>query len=117
MIKRIDVVYSVCGRSRIQEFVRSLTSLLLFTALPRPDPQLHLHCHILSDNAAAVRSELPRPNTVQYHFHKPDEKAAALFAPCSTQRLYLHTHPGFKGIDQVQCKWHLPVCLAGGVTD
>ena len=33
--------------------------------------------------------------------HSPNPIAAPLFAPCSTQRLYLHEHPDFTGINDV----------------
>ena len=101
-IARLDVAYSVCGRQRLDEFLRSLTSLLLFASLPHPSPnQGELHVHVITDVAASVRRIVPEADSVHYHLHKPDHSAAVLFAPCSTQRLYLHSHPGFKDVDEV----------------
>ena len=102
-VTRIDVAYSICGRQRLDEFLRSLTSLLLFATLPHSPPDKPgLHIHVITDVAASVRKALPGADDVHYHLHKPDQSAATLFAPCSTQRLYLHSHPGFKDIDEVQ---------------
>ena len=44
---------------------------------------------------------LEKSSTFLFVLHSPNSIAAPLFAPCSTQRLYLHEHPDFDGIDDV----------------
>lgn len=94
------IVYSVCGRNRLEELLRSVTSLILLATLGQPAVQPMLHIHILSDGAVRAAS-LPRSPSARYHVHQPALQAAVLFAPCSTQRLYLHEHPAFQDVDQV----------------
>ena len=98
------IVYSVCGRNRLGELLRSLTSLILLATLGQPAVQPLLHIHILSDGAVSAAS-LPRSPSARYHVHQPALQAAALFAPCSTQRLYLHDHPAFHEVDRVRSRF------------
>ena len=44
---------------------------------------------------------LEKSSSFVFVLHSPNSIAAPLFAPCSTQRLYLHEHPDFDGIDDV----------------
>ena len=44
---------------------------------------------------------LEKSSTFLFVLHSPNSIAAPLFAPCSTQRMYLHEHPDFDGIDDV----------------
>ena len=44
---------------------------------------------------------LEKSSSFLFVLHSPNSIAAPLFAPCSTQRLYLHEHPDFDGIDDV----------------
>lgn len=102
-----EIVYSLCGGNRKEELIRSIQSLLLLiTATEETDRSIQLHVlyriHIITDGSITTE-DLPgiQPTKVCYRFHKPNSKAATLFAPCSTQRLYLHEHPGFSDAHEV----------------
>lgn len=102
-----EIVYSLCGGNRKEELLRSIQSLLLLiTATGETDRSIQLHAlyriHIITDGSITTE-DLPevQPTKVCYRFHKPNSKAATLFAPCSTQRLYLHEHPGFSDAHEV----------------
>ena len=45
---------------------------------------------------------LGRAPLFQIHGHSLHSGASELFAPCSTQRLYLHEHVDFDGINEVR---------------
>ena len=55
---------------------------------------------------------LEKSSIFLFILHSPNPIAAPLFAPCSTQRLYLHEHADFEGINDVstvhpsQSAWH-----------
>lgn len=61
------------------------------------------HVHIITDGGITVRdiSMLQQSPLFCYFLHRPNPRAAPLFAPCSTQRLYLHEHDGFRQISEV----------------
>lgn len=44
---------------------------------------------------------LEKSSIFLFILHSPNPIAAPLFAPCSTQRLYLHEHADFEGIGDV----------------
>ena len=52
---------------------------------------------------------LEKTSSFLFVLHSPSSMAAPLFAPCSTQRLYLHEHPDFDGIDDVSHLYDLPL--------
>lgn len=102
-----DLVYSLCGNKRKDELLRSIHSLLLLIGATEDidrssETQALYRVHIITDGSVTPRdfsaSQLDR---VCYLFHKPVSKAASLFAPCSTQRLYLHEHPDFENVHEV----------------
>lgn len=102
----LHIVYTACGHSRLEELLRSVTSLILLTTLGQPAVQPSLHIHILSDGAVKAES-LPKSPSVRYLVHQPAAQAADLFAPCSTQRMYLHEHPAFQEVDRVGPRFKL----------
>ena len=93
-------MYTACGRKRVEELLRSVTSLIILSTLGQPAVQPMLNVHIISDGAVSLMN-LPRSSSAQYHLHQPAPQAADLFLPCSSQRLYLHEHPQFQDIDRV----------------
>ena len=105
------MVYAVCGANRKAELIHSINSLLLFaTAAAKAKPAAIHHVHIISDGGILAR-DLPRPHKrgfFCYSLHQPTPHAAPLFAPCSTQRLYLHEHTAFADIAEVSHNTTLP---------
>ena len=93
------VVSSACGHKVVEQLLRSLTSLILLTTLGQPAVQ-QMNVHIISDGAVSPQN-LPRSPNLRYSVHPPTLQATELFAPCSTQRLYLHEHPDFLELDRV----------------
>ena len=92
-------MYTACGHRVVEQLLRSITSLILLTTLGQPSVQPLLNIHILSDGAVSTEI-LPRSSNARYHVH-PAQQATELFAPCATQRLFLHEHPAFQELDRV----------------
>lgn len=103
--ERIDIVYSICGSNRKEELLRSLTSLaVLISAAEAADfsTTLVYNVHLITDGSIGF-GDMPAIALAKacYYLHEPNSRATPLFAPCSTQRLYLHEHVDFNDVDQV----------------
>lgn len=99
------IVYSLCGSNRKEELLRSIGSLIMLTKATAvgKNPSATYHIHVITDGGIPLQG-FPYVNGTGlcYHLHKPNQNAAPLFAPCSTQRLYLHEHEDFLNIRQVR---------------
>lgn len=121
MQRKLDIVYSLCGSTRKEELLRSLTSLAtLITAADSADSSTILvyNVHLITDGSIGF-GDLPPIllATACFSLHESTSWAAPLFAPCSTQRLYLHELEGFDNVDLVcntTISWKAQPSVAGG---
>ena len=102
----MDIVYSLCGTNRKEELLRSLTSLaVLISAAEAADSSTAFmyNVHLITDSRIGS-GDMPALllATACFYLHEPNSRAAPLFAPCSTQRLYLHEHVEFDNVEQVK---------------
>jgi len=102
--KAMHIVYSSCGEAVKEEFLMSVKSLFLFalSSIERDPEAAYYHIHVLSDVSLYRDVSFLRPRShFKVSMHRTYPGAPELFKKCSTERMYLHQHQQFHGIDKV----------------
>ena len=108
----LDIIYSMCGKGRVEELKRSITSMLYMTDVAHELEAILFRIHIITDGNLLLQniiSDNLRRKNLCFVLHEPYVLAAPLFAPCSTQRLYLHEMASFRKVHQVRITLHCGV--------
>lgn len=102
----IHIAYAACGTSSKPALLHSIVSL--YTSVLVAPAVLYYHFHVISDGAIFYEdlSFLKPTALFRVSIHTRLQRGD-LFRQCSTQRLYIHEHPGFSSLKQV----NTPVCL------
>ncbi|CAL8471657.1 g11199 [Coccomyxa elongata] len=102
-VEAMHIVYTVCGETVKPEFLMSLKSLYLFAVSSFVRGPSFYHIHVLSDGVMQQQDLAflrPRSN-FKTTIHPTYPNSTTLFKQCSTERIYLHQHADFQGLDQV----------------
>ncbi len=111
----MHIVYTVCGETVKPEFLMSLKSLYLFAVSSFVRGPSFYHIHVLSDGVMQPQdlAFLQPHSNFKTTIHSTYPDSTTLFKQCSTERIYLHQHADFQGLDQVthplcqQLVWNL----------
>ena len=99
----MHIAYTACGESAKEDVLVSVKALWLFASLSLSRGDHYYHVHVLTDGAM-------HPDDLSFlqplsHFkastHPLFPKAANVFRPCASERLYVHEHAEFKHLDKV----------------
>lgn len=99
----MHIFYTACGESAKEDVLLSVKALWLFASLSLARGDHYYHVHVLTDGAM-------HPDDLSFlqplsHFkastHPLFPKAANVFRPCASERLYVHEHADFKHLDKV----------------
>ena len=103
----MHVVYAACGPGVKEQLLVSIKSLYVLAVSSLARGPYYYHIHILTDasEGSVIANELAFLQP-QSHFklslHAPFPDAVFGFKPCATERIYLHSHTDFQGLDKVR---------------